>query len=163
MDPATTETNPEAGPGEVMAKEAKYGEEISSTADTIGHEDKANSEPIDNAEAIDKVPLLHENGGAGTRSHTPIVNEVDDVDSFKKAAITLLSIHRDEISQRDEQISMLRGELLRVREGLQALEKQSFLANPFQRYEGDGGQEWMAVQTNTTPATEIGKDPQEQM
>ncbi|KAI1629651.1 hypothetical protein EDD37DRAFT_617553 [Exophiala viscosa] len=111
--------------------------------------------------ATGKATLPHEDSEARPQSRFPSVDAVDDLDSFKSAARTLLSIHRDEIAQRDEHISKLRAELLRVREGLQALENQSLLGQPLQDVADHSDKEWTFVQSMYAP--ELGKESQEQV
>ncbi|KAK5212792.1 hypothetical protein LTR41_001740 [Exophiala xenobiotica] len=85
-------------------------------------------------------PIVQASGGADVTSQapakvldTPVVDQaaaqvagLDSADSdenFKRAARAFLDVHRDEVAQREEEISKLRAELKRVREGLKALEK----------------------------------------
>ncbi|KAK4943884.1 hypothetical protein LTR10_016600 [Elasticomyces elasticus] len=132
------ETKVESHTENVVSEDAKNLEDQVVSTDATGEEVKVKSDSVEDMAAVDKATLPHDDKEARTQSHAPCVDAVDDLDTFKIAARTLLSIHRDEIAHRDEQISKLRGELLRVREGLQALEKQSFLGEPFQDSDGFG-------------------------
>lgn len=55
-------------------------------------------------------------------------DENEDDAKFKNSARLFLSIHREEIAQRDAEILRLKAELHRVREGLKALEKMAELS-----------------------------------
>jgi len=149
---------------DMIAEDVKNPEEQvgSVKATGPGEEIKTNSNPVDVRAAADTTALLNEGDEAEIRSQTPPIDVVDNLDSFKIAARTLLAIHRDEMAHRDEQISKLRGELLRVREGLQAMEQQrSSGQRPLQDVEDHGDHGWTLVQA--VHATELEKESQEQL
>ncbi|KIV79965.1 hypothetical protein PV11_07503 [Exophiala sideris] len=145
------ETRVESHTEDLVSEDAKNLEDQVVSTTATGEEANLRGDSVDDMAAVDKTTLPPQDKEARTPSHAPSVDAVDDLDTFKTAARTLLSIHRDEIAQRDEQISKLRGELLRVREGLQALEKQSVLGEPFQDSDGFGDNQ------------ELGKDSSEQV
>ncbi len=69
------------------------------------------------AEVVGDIPVVDQ-----AAAQAAGLDSADSGENLKRAARAFLDVHRDEVAQREEEISKLRAELKRVREGLKALE-----------------------------------------
>ncbi|KAK5455256.1 hypothetical protein LTS15_005976 [Exophiala xenobiotica] len=101
----------------------------------VEQRDDQDEDHVATQDAETEEPIVQASDGADVTSQapakvidTPVVEQAAGLDSadsdenFKRAARAFLDVHRDEVAQREEEISKLRAELKRVREGLKALE-----------------------------------------
>ncbi|KIW12963.1 hypothetical protein PV08_08150 [Exophiala spinifera] len=84
------------------------------------NEKETSAEPVATEPDDPTQTAIEPEGTAGVLEAHPLLT--GDEKSFKQAAKTFLNIHRDEVAQRDREISTLRAELKRIREALKAIE-----------------------------------------